>query len=57
MPAGKSAHLELGYIIGQGKPGYILFDKMPERLDVMHVFANGVFFDVEELGQTLLKDA
>ena len=25
MPAGKSGHLELGYLMGQGKPGYVLF--------------------------------
>ena len=49
MPAGKSAHLELGYLIGQGKPGYVLFDKEPERFDVMYLFAKGVFFDIEEL--------
>jgi len=30
MPAGKSAHLELGYVIGQGKPAFILFDDEPE---------------------------
>jgi len=57
MPAGKSGHLELGWLIGQGKPGYVLFDKEPARWDVMYNFCNGVFFDVEELGQTLLKDA
>ena len=49
MPAGKSAHLELGYLIGQGKPGYVLFDKEPERFDVMYLFAKGIFFDIEEL--------
>ena len=45
MPAGKSAHLELGYALGQGKPGFILFDEEPERWDVMYQFATGVFFD------------
>lgn len=48
LPAGKSAHLELGYIIGCGKPGYILLDS-PDRWDVMYQFANGVFYSVEEL--------
>lgn len=42
LPAGKSGHLELGYIIGQGKPGFILLDKTPERLDVMYNFATAV---------------
>jgi hypothetical protein len=49
MPAGKSCHLELGYLVGQGKPGYILFDEEPERVDIMHNFANDVFFNIEDL--------
>lgn len=49
MPAGKSAHLELGYVIGTGKPGWILFDQDPERFDVMHNFATGVHFKIETL--------
>src|ERR1700676_4733811 len=53
MPAGKSGHLELGYTIGRGKPGYILFDQEPERYDVMVQFATGVFFNKEDLFQEL----
>jgi len=53
MPAGKSGHLELGYIIGQGKPGYVLFDGVPDRIDIMHNFCNDVFFNVDELGRCL----
>jgi hypothetical protein len=50
LPAGKSGHLELGYMIGQGKPGYILFDDvMPDRWDVMYLFSSGVFFDLATL--------
>jgi len=49
MPAGKSGHLELGYARGCGKPGYILFDKEPERLDIMYQFASGIFFSKNEL--------
>jgi len=49
MPAGKSGHLELGYTIGRGKPGYILFDQEPERYDVMVQFATQVFFTKEDL--------
>lgn len=48
-PAGRSAHLELGYILGQGKPGYILLDEEPERWDVMTQFATGVYFDMDQL--------
>ena len=54
LPAGKSGHLELGYVIGKGKPGYILFDEaMPDRWDVMYLFATGVFFNLESLIEEL----
>jgi hypothetical protein len=52
-PAGRSAHLELGYIIGQGKPGFVLFDEEPVRWDVMNAFATSVCFSVEELLQEM----
>lgn len=51
MPAGKSGHLELGYMIGQGKPGYILMDA-PDRWDVMAKFAE-VHFNIESLVDAL----
>lgn len=53
MPAGKSAHLELGYVLGSGKPGYILLDGEPERWDVMYGFATGVFTETEALRSAL----
>lgn len=55
MPAGKSAHLELGYARGTGKPGFILFDQEPERFDVMYQFATDVFFNQAELIEALRK--
>jgi hypothetical protein len=48
-PAGKSAHIELGVMLGKGKPGYVLFDAEPERWDVMYQFATGVFFNTADL--------
>ena len=42
LPAGKSGHLEAGYLIGQGKPVYILLQREPERFDVMYNFATMV---------------
>ncbi len=53
-PSGKSAHLELGYMIGQGKPGYILLDD-PERWDVMLQFAAGIYTEMEDLKKQLLR--
>jgi len=57
LPAGKSGHLELGYTIGRGKPGYILFDKTPDRYDVMYNFATDVFFSEDALILELLRGA
>lgn len=52
LPAGKSGCLELGYLLGQGKPGYILLDT-PERWDVMFKFATAVVLSVPELIQAI----
>lgn len=49
MPAGRSAHLELGWAIGKGKKGYVLFDKEPERYDIMYQFATDIFFSEKDL--------
>jgi hypothetical protein len=53
QPAGKSAHLELGYIIGSKKPGYILLDGEPPRFDIMSLFATDIFESVDEMLFTL----
>lgn len=53
LPAGKSGHLELGYVIGSGKPGYILLPEEPERFDVMYNFATKIFLSVEEMLEEL----
>jgi len=55
-PAGRSAHLELGYTLGKGKPGFILFPKEPqERWDVMAQFATEIFFSQKEFLNTLAE--
>jgi len=53
MPGGKSAHLELGYTIGRGKPGFIVFEEVPERYDVMVQFATSIFFSRNEFFEYL----
>ena len=50
LPTGRSGHLELGYIVGSGKPGYIVLGGEYDRWDVMYQFADEVFDTVEELG-------
>lgn len=57
MPAGKSGHLELGYFVGTGKPGFIYFDTVPDRYDVMHQFATNVFTSDVELIEGLKQYA
>lgn len=49
MPAGKSGHLELGWALGQGKYGYVMFEEIPERYDQMYQFANDIFLSKEEM--------
>lgn len=48
-PAGKSGHLELGYLLGQGKPGYIYMEEDPERWDVMLLFATSILRKINGL--------
>lgn len=49
LPAGKSGHMELGIMLGRGKPGFILLDNDPERYDVMYQFATGVAENMTDL--------
>lgn len=59
MPAGKSGHIELGYLKGQGKPNYVLFEQEPDRFDVMYRLGKGpygVHFNVESLIVALKGD-
>ncbi len=48
LPAGKSAHMELGFTRGSDKPGFVVFEEEPERWDVMYKFATEIFFSQEE---------
>jgi hypothetical protein len=54
LPAGRSGHLELGYLCGQvGKRTYVLFDADYDRWDVMYQFATDVFWNEDELLEAL----
>lgn len=55
LPAGKSGHLELGYMLGKAKAGYILLDGEPERIDLMYQFSTAVFRNTDELLEELSK--
>lgn len=53
-PAGKSAHLELGYARGIGKRTIVLLDTPnPERWDIMLLFADAVVESLAELVEAL----
>lgn len=54
LPAGKSAHLELGWTLGRQVPGYILLDR-PDRWDVMYKFADGIAESIDGLVAMLDK--
>jgi hypothetical protein len=54
LPAGRSGHLELGYVAGTGKPTFILLDD-PDRWDVMYRFATRVCASLEELADAVSK--
>jgi len=49
LPAGRSGHLELGYLAGRGASTAILLDADYDRWDVMYAFADIVTKDIEEI--------
>ncbi len=56
MPAGKSGHIEAGFLAGQGKPVYVLLPEEPDRFDVMYGFFAGVFCNKEDLLRALADE-
>lgn len=49
LPAGKSGHLEIGYLVGRGADCHILMDGEPERFDLMYRFVSGVWTNMNDL--------
>lgn len=56
LPAGKSGHLELGFLRGCGKKAYILLENDEDRWDVMYQLASRVFVEADELVKELVLD-
>lgn len=53
-PAGRSCHLELGYMAARGKKTFILLDSDPERYDIMPQFCSGgIYKNITDLIQGL----
>lgn len=53
LPAGKSGHLELGYMVGKGKYTAIMLDDDPDRFDVMYAFVNRVTRNLKDIVEDL----
>jgi hypothetical protein len=49
LPAGKSAHMELGVMHGWGRHTFVLFEEEPEDWDLMYKIADEVFFSPDDL--------
>jgi nucleoside 2-deoxyribosyltransferase len=56
MPAGKSGHLEIGYMAGKGKPTFVLLEEGVDRWDVMYQFMTDVFTNKEQLCERLRQE-
>lgn len=48
LPCGRSAHLEAGYAVGQGKPVFI-WSPLPERPELMYAMTHGLDQDLEKI--------
>jgi nucleoside 2-deoxyribosyltransferase len=57
LPAGKSARMEFGYMVGKGKPSWILYDKVPKRYDCMDQFATDHCYNPRQLVKSLKRHA
>lgn len=57
LPAGRSGHLELGYMAGRGAYTAILLtpEYEDERFDVMYKFANRVTYDLLSIAEDLRR--
>ena len=54
LPCGRSAHLELGYAIGQGKPGIVFWPSdEPMEPDLMYALAQYIVVSSSELFHAL----
>lgn len=55
LPAGRSAHLEFGYMRGLGRPGFILLQGPAPVWDLMYRIATGVFEEENDLIEALRR--
>jgi hypothetical protein len=55
LPAGRSCHMEFGYMRGQHKNCHILMTQEPDRYDLMYRFAHGIWCNMDDLAQALVE--
>lgn len=53
LPSGRSAHLEAGYGVGQGKDLYVIGEPVRGEFDIMYGFAKAVCETTDELRRAL----
>ena len=53
LPCGRSAHLEVGYAIGQGKPTIIVLDQEKFEPELMYLLADAVVPNLTGLPEAL----
>ena len=52
-PAGKSGHMELGYVRGKGLPAWALLPSEPADWDLMYKLMSGLFLNRTELATAM----
>jgi nucleoside 2-deoxyribosyltransferase len=57
LPAGKSAHAELGYMKGKGKKCIVYLESDAERWDIMYNFFDSLVYTDDELIEALNADS
>lgn len=55
LPCGRSAHIELGYCVGVGKPSYIVLTSDHDRWDVMYAMATKVFQTADDFSAFMIE--
>lgn len=53
LPCGRSAHLEAGYAVGQGKKTYALLNETGFEPELMYLLCTSIFTTIEQLLETL----
>lgn len=53
LPSGRSAHIEAGYMVGRGKPTFILLNEKGFEPELMYLLADGIHTTVQQVVEAL----